>query len=143
MNDWVKQMAEKMGAKIVAELPDAHRGVLGAAHAGHFYRMRMEELRCREGPQAPEKLKSAGELEPQISQPTAQDSPNMRRVVLSTGETVWIPKPPALLAHLEYLIQQLEGVAAAIKVATAAEEGQRRQLEAAENVQPRSGEAER
>ena len=52
MNDWVKRMAEKMGANIVAELP--HTGVLGAAHAAHYYRMRMEELQRQKGAQPDE-----------------------------------------------------------------------------------------
>jgi hypothetical protein len=45
MDDRIKAIAEKMGAVVVAELPDVGHGGLGAAHYAAFYRKRMEELR--------------------------------------------------------------------------------------------------
>lgn len=53
MDDRIRRLAERMGAKIVAELPDVADGALGAAHYAAFYRKRMEEVRrqlCAEGP---------------------------------------------------------------------------------------------
>ena len=45
MIKWVSQLAEDLGAQIVAELPKGEAPPTGAAHAAAFYSRRMEELR--------------------------------------------------------------------------------------------------
>ena len=45
MDERIKKIAEQMGAKIVAELPDVGHGAMGAAHYAAFYRKRMEAIR--------------------------------------------------------------------------------------------------
>lgn len=81
MDDWVKRMAEKMGAKIVAELPGAGRGVLGAVHATHFYRMRMEELRQEQVSSPAEYPPMPGQCKSPISDATAQALVDIANVV--------------------------------------------------------------
>lgn len=45
MDERIKEIARKMGAKIVTQLPDVEHGALGAAHYAAFYRKRMEHIR--------------------------------------------------------------------------------------------------
>jgi FtsZ-binding cell division protein ZapB len=48
MDERIREIAKKMGATIVAELPDVGHGALGAAHYAAFYSRRMEEIRAQE-----------------------------------------------------------------------------------------------
>lgn len=73
MNERIREIARKMGAEIVAQLPDVAHGALGAAHYAHFYRMRMEELRYQEQSLLPQgKSQASRRLELSISEATVQ-----------------------------------------------------------------------
>ena len=54
MDERINEIAKKLGATIIAELPDVGHGGVGAAHYAAFYRRRMEEIRRGTQPEAPE-----------------------------------------------------------------------------------------
>jgi hypothetical protein len=57
MDKWIRKLASDLGAEIVAELPNASSGAIGAAQAAGFYSRRMEELRRQDrAAQAPKEV---------------------------------------------------------------------------------------
>jgi hypothetical protein len=122
MNERIREIARKMGAEIVAQLPDTAHGALGAAHYTHFYRMRMEQLRRQEqGLPSPQIPQVSRRLELSVSQATEQA---LGRIAEVLGKIDQSTNSAAVAAELlESLVMEMTAAVPSLESEVSAEEG--------------------